>query len=37
MPTKICIPTSVHPVFDTRIFHKEAKSLVKADMLDGSI
>lgn len=27
---KICILTSVHPVFDTRIFHKEAKSLVKA-------
>ena len=27
---KICILTSVHPLFDTRIFHKEAKSLLKA-------
>lgn len=27
---KICILTSVHHPFDTRIFHKEAKSLVKA-------
>jgi len=27
---KICILTSVHPPFDTRIFHKQAKSLVKA-------
>jgi len=26
---KICILTSVHPAFDVRIFHKEAKSLVK--------
>lgn len=27
---KICILTSVHPVFDIRIFHKQAKTLVKA-------
>jgi len=27
---KICILTCAHPPFDTRIFHKEAKSLVKA-------
>lgn len=27
---KICILTSVHPVFDPRIFHKQAKTLVTA-------
>jgi glycosyltransferase involved in cell wall biosynthesis len=27
---KICILTTVHPPFDTRIFHKQAKTLVKA-------
>jgi hypothetical protein len=27
---KICILTSVHPPFDTRIYYKQAKSLAKA-------
>jgi glycosyltransferase involved in cell wall biosynthesis len=30
MYKKVCILTSVHYVFDTRIFHKQAKSLVEA-------
>lgn len=27
---KVCIVTTVHPLFDTRIFHKEAKYLIRA-------
>ena len=30
MNNKVCILTSVHTPFDTRIFHKQAKSLLKA-------
>lgn len=30
MKNKVCILTTVHSVFDTRIFHKEAKTLTQA-------
>jgi len=30
MKATVCIITTVHPPFDTRIFHKQAKTLVKA-------
>jgi len=30
MPGKVCMITTVHNPFDTRIFHKEAKTLIKA-------
>lgn len=29
MNIKVCILTTVHPLFDTRIFHKQAKTLVR--------
>ena len=35
--TKVCILTSVHSLFDIRIFHKEAKSLIKAGYNVGLI
>lgn len=30
MSGKVCILITVHPPFETRIFHKEAKTLVRA-------
>jgi glycosyltransferase involved in cell wall biosynthesis len=30
MPVKVCLVTTVHPSFDVRIFHKEAKTFVQA-------
>jgi len=30
MPFKVCILTVVHQPFNTRVFHKEAKTLTKA-------
>ena len=30
MKAKVCIITTVHQPFDTRIFHKQAKTLVQA-------
>lgn len=30
MPARVCILTTVHQPFDTRIFHKQAKTLVEA-------